>query len=432
MRPLGVVARSHGSGGADSREGRDMPKEIVVLGAGFAGLEAVSRLRRLSDSGRARVRLVDRRREAVFSPLLPDLISERVEPSHISYPIEPHARAAGAEFVHGNVRRIDLDRRRVEMFEGGLSYDYLIIATGCDTNYFGSDEVKRHAIGLKWIEEGAAIRHRACSMLGAGVAECVEEGRRRKPPAAPAHFVIVGGGYTGFEAAGHLAHLVRCQTGVPFERMREEAEIVIVEVADRPLCNVSDSIRRWSVDLIAGFGVEVRTKTTVTGFDGGSAAALSDGTRIDSPLILWTAGVKPGPAVESTGLPTVEGRRLEVDECLRVPGHEEVFAAGDVAGALGEDGKPLRMAVQFSISAGAAAGENVSRALEGRPLQAYAPFDLGYIVPLAPGKGAGVVLGQELRGTIPYALHYFMSFYRSWGWDNRRGVLGDLIRRGSR
>ncbi|MFW6066277.1 MAG: FAD-dependent oxidoreductase, partial [Planctomycetota bacterium] len=161
-------------------------------------------------------------------------------------------------------------------------------------------------------------------------------------------------------------------------------------------------------------------------FDGDSVR-LTDGRTPANALVVWSAGVAPGEA--SAALEASNGgRRLEVDEHLRVAGCQRMFAAGDVAAATrpGES-TPLRMGVQFSISGGRLSARNILRAIGGRELLTFNPLDPGYLVPLAPGRAAGVVLGREFRGRFPYLLHYFMGMARSWGRRNRFGLLGDML-----
>lgn len=393
--------------------GNPLPAEVLILGGGFAGLAAAHELSRRNGPGRMRVRLVDRRNLSVFAPLLPDLISNRVKEEQITFSIRRLCERLGVEFVTANVKSIHPSEPRVLTQDGELACDYLVVCTGCDTDYFGNASLKTRVIGLKWTEEGTTIRRRALRMLAEG--------------SGPPDFLIVGGGYTGFEAASHLARLVHCRTKTPFRCLHRAARITVLEKSDTPLANVPPGIRSWALGLIRGYGVEVRTGVTFERFDGDDAL-LTDATAVSSPLVLWTAGVAPGPAVAKSGLPTSNGGRLEVDEYLRLRGAPAAFAAGDVAAVRTRgSSQALRMAVQFSLSGGRHAAANVARAVEGKALRPYRPLDPGYVVPLAPGAAAGKVLGLSIAGRIPYLLHYFMCVYRTWGWKKKWRVLSDLF-----
>jgi NADH:ubiquinone reductase (H+-translocating) len=237
----------------------------------------------------------------------------------------------------------------------------------------------------------------------------------------------VGGGYTGFEAASHIAHYTHCRTGLPFARLREAVEIVIMEKAPVVLGNTRPEIQQWAVRLIESYGVEVRTGVSAASFEEGGAVRMSDGSLLQDAMVVWTAGVAPGPAVASLGAPRLRDGRLEVDPDLRVKGMENVFAAGDAAGALPpKHQRPLRLAWHFSEAGGKTAAENLLRALRHEPLQVYNPRDPGYVIPLAPGHAVGIVLGVDLHGRLPFFFHYLLSVANSQGWGNKQGVLRDL------
>ncbi len=397
-----------------------MGAEILILGGGFAGLAAAGELARRRPPG-LRVRLLDRSPHSTFSPLLPDLISGRVRTACLTHPLARHCRGLGVEFIQADVREIDLERNRVETDAGRFSADALLICTGCENNYYGNEEAKRQAPGLKTVSEGHRIRSTVLEVLRAA--------SEQQDEAPPPGLVVVGGGYTGFEIAGHAACLAHALTGTSYDRLPELFRILIVEKQPEPLSNVSASVRRWGVRLAGRFGIEVRTGCSAESF-ADDGVALTDGTRLERTAAVWAVGVTPGTAAASLPVSKVGGGRLAVDEFLRLPGHPTVFAAGDVAGArrLGSEAI-LRMAVQFSLSGGRRAAQNVLRTLQGEPLRPYAPTDLGYVLPLVPGWGSGSILGVELRGRLPGMLHYLMCSARSWSRRNQLGVLRDFIGR---
>lgn len=398
-----------------------MPAELLILGGGFAGLAAAGELARRRRRGAdISIRLIDRRSYSLFSPLLPDLISARIRPQHACYPLRPHCRSLGVEFTQAEVQRIDPRAGQVQTDNGSFRGESVIVALGCESNYFGDAEMQARSAALKSVDEALVIRSAAGKLCRAA--------RRHSARARPASVVVVGGGYTGFEAASHLADLARAATGVPFRRLSDVVRILIVEKGDEVLRNCSADIRRWAVRLMGDYGVEIRTGVTVAGFSDGGTAHLSDGTVLPRAMVVWAAGVAPGAASASLDVPRRQAGRLAVDEHLRLPGCESAFAAGDVAAPVPPGAaEPLRMSVQFSLAAGRCAAANAAAAVEGRPLRAFRPFDPGYLLPLAPGQAAGQILAVPLRGKLPYLMHYFMCLARSWGWKNRLGMLADLF-----
>lgn len=386
-----------------------MSRRLLILGGGYAGLSAAKH----AAGGGAEVQLVDRSPVSVSSPLLPDLISGRVDGRHMAYDLVRHCRRRRVEFRQAEVRSIDAGSKRVETGDGDLTADAIVVCLGCETNYFGSDEIRQRTLGLKTICEGRAIAK--------GAAERMDRGR--------AELLVVGGGYTGFEAASHLALLARRRSGRPYARLAEVARIRVLEKSDEPLRNVPEGIRDWAWRKLERCGVEVVTGCTVEQIEPDGAAMLSTGERVDDALVVWTPGVTPGAAVGE--LPAADGHRgrLSVDRCLQVSGTGGVFAAGDVAAAVRPGaGRPLRMGVQFSLAGGARAAANALRWLAGRELKPFDPLDPGYLVPLGPGFAAGVVLGITLRGRVPLAMHYGMCAFRSWGVRNKVGIVTDLMK----
>jgi NADH dehydrogenase len=393
-----------------------MAARVAILGGGFAGWTAARRLARRARSGEAEVTLIDARPVNVFWPLLPDVISRRISPENISYSLERPCGRRGIRFVNGRLEHVDLDVRALETTAGRVPYDWLILAGGCRTNYFGQKRLERLAPGLKSLSEAVFVRDLALRRL-----EASEDGRQ-------AHMIIVGGGYTGYETASHVAYLLHRRTKLSYDQLADRVAIEIVEKADRTLRNVSDTGRAWARRMLEDFGVSVRTGVTVEEIDeSGEAVTLTDGRRLENASVVWTAGVAPGPEIAELDLPTVQGKRLAVDEALRLQGRDREFAAGDLAGfiAPGSD-QPLRMGVQFSLEQGRCAADNVLGAIRQQPPKPLRPWDPGFVIPLAPGRAAGNIRGLELHGRAPYALHYMMSIFRSWGMGNRAGVAADV------
>lgn len=396
-----------------------MPKDVLILGGGFAGLAAAGRLAMARLCGAdVSVRLIDRLPHSVFLPLLPDLISGGIAPEHICHPLEPHCCRIGVEFVHAEARGIDLAGCRVVTSAGDFTADYLILAPGSETNFYGNDSFRGRVHGLKGPAEAAALRR--------------DVRRRIARSRGPVPVLVIGGGYSGFEAAGQIARLVHLETRLPYDRIARAARIQVIEAAPQVLPHSSPAVRRSVTDLVARYGVEVRTGVTLRNVPEPGTAELTDGAVVRDAVVLWTPGVKPASALDALSVARARDRRLIADAHLRLPGFPRVFVAGDAASATPPGrSAPLYMGVQFSLRGGTCAAVNVLRAIRGKPPAVFDPWDLGYLVPLAGGRAAGRVLGRETCGRIPCTLHYAMCIARSWGWRNRAGVAGDLLSRRS-
>ncbi len=401
-----------------------MPAEILVLGGGFAGLAAVGELTRLRRKGaNVSVRLISREPHSVFLPLLPDVVSARVRPGSLCHPLGPHCRRRGAEFVQAEVREVRPDRREVLTDRGSFRADLLILALGCQSNYRGNAELRRRAPALTGVGPALAIRSSAEAL-----ADRAGAGRE----AGKAHVIIIGGGYTGFELASHLALRLRRRLGVSPQRLARHVGILVVEKGRQVLANVAEDARQRAIAALTASGVEVRTGVTVESFPDEQTICLSDGSVLPYAIAFWAAGVAPGPVASAVDTPKTASGRLAVDDYLRLPEYPRVFAAGDVAGAHrpGQD-EPLRMGVQFSLAAGRCAAANAVAAAREGPLASFDPLDVGYLLPLSAGYAAGVVLGRHVHGRAGSLLHYSMSIVRSWSWRNRLALLADFLGPGS-
>lgn len=377
-----------------------MSRRVVILGGGFAGLFAA---RRLSIAGGdVRVTLVDPREASEFLPMLPDLIGRALDPTTLQYPLADARSRWNFRHVRDAATGLDFNARRVHLSGGGrLGYDYLLIATGTRTNFYGQDELARRCLKLDSVADGVAI-HRL-------VADAAR---------APETLVVVGGGYTGVEVATNFWRAL--------DRQHTRRRIVLVDLADKLCANVAEEFADYVAGVVADLDIEVHLEDTVETIDAGRVT-LRSGQTLTGAKVVWSAGVTAPEFIHALDLLQTRQGRLEVDEFLRARG-DNVFAAGDAA-AFRKDGDLLRMSVQFSISEGWRAGENILRSIGRKPLKAFRPVDLGYVVPMANFRGAGRILGRAFTGRIPALMHYVMCECRTWGLANRAKLLASLLRR---
>jgi NADH dehydrogenase len=297
--------------------------QVVIIGAGFAGLNAAKSLKNVDVD----VTIIDRRNFHLFQPLLYQVASAALNPSDIAYPIRSVFRrqANVRRIVMGNVVGIDLERRRVKLDEAAeFHFDYLVVASGATHSYFGNDQWSEFAPGLKTIEDALYIRRQILSAF--------EEAERHPERAGELlTFVVVGAGPTGVEMAGAMAEIAVHAMENEFKHIDpKSSRVVLVEGAPHVLPVYPESLSIKAKRQLETLGVEVLTGSLVESIDG-SGVTLGDGTRIDSKTVLWAAGVKASSLGELLGTPLDRAGRVVVESDLSIPESRNVFVVGDLA-----------------------------------------------------------------------------------------------------
>jgi len=363
-------------------------KHVVVIGGGFGGLAAT---RALAQSD-VLVTLVDRRNHHLFTPLLYQVAMAGLSPAEIAAPIRSVLRKQkNARILLANATRIDVAARRVELTEApALEYDFLVVAAGSRTSYFGHEEWQGVAPGLKDIEDAIEIRRRV--LLAFEAAE-----RETDPAAQRRHltFVVIGGGPTGVELAGAIAELAGYVLSRDFRSIRPEAtRVVLIEGSQRVLGTFAAELSESAKKSLAEMGVEVLTGARVTRIDA-SGVVFGD-TRIEAATVLWAAGVTASPLNESLGAPLDRAGRVRVDASCTLPGHPEVFCIGDAAVFVPEGSdQPLPGVSPVAIQQGRFAARQIQRALKRQPIQTFEYFDKGSMATI--GRSRAVVELGKLR-----------------------------------
>jgi NADH dehydrogenase len=306
---------------------------VVIVGAGFGGLAAAKRL-----AGReVDVTLVDRRNHHVFQPLLYQVATAALSPADIAGPIRAtFSRAANIRVVLDEVTDVKASSRRVELKSGTrLDYDWLILATGARHSYFGHEEWSAYAPGLKSIEDALAIRRKI--LLALEQAETTTDARRRK---ALLTFVVIGGGPTGVEMAGAIAELARRSVSRDFRSITPEcSRVILIEAGERVLSTFPAELSEAAERSLEQLGVDVRVGAPVR--DIGEDFVNWHDELIFTGTIVWAAGVAASPAADWLGADRDPNGRVFVERDLRVSGHQNIFAIGDTANALGGHGRSL-------------------------------------------------------------------------------------------
>jgi NADH dehydrogenase len=378
--------------------------QVVIVGAGFAGLEASRALAKVDVD----VTLVDAYNHHCFQPLLYEVATAALSPADVAWPIRAIVREhKNVRVIMARVTGIDVDTR-VHTSEIDLVYDYLVLATGATHSYFGHDDWAPFAPGLKHIADATEIRRRF--LLAFERAEVVEDAAER---AQLLTFVVIGGGATGVEMAGAIAEVARQTLQHDFRRIDPRtSRIVLIEAGPRLLPTFPKALSEYAKRSLQSMGVEVELGRTVTGCD--AQGVSLDGGRIEAATVIWAAGVVASPAALWIGAEHDRAGRLKVNADLSVPGRSEIFAVGDTATVPEANGHSVPGIAPAAKQMGRYVGKVIAARVQGRP--APPPFVYHHVGDLATigRKSAVVKLGHlQLTGFFGWlfwsAIHiYFL------------------------
>jgi NADH:ubiquinone reductase (H+-translocating) len=388
---------------------------VVVVGAGFGGLETVHQLA----GAPVEITIVDRRNHHLFQPLLYQAATASLAPSEIAWPIRHlFRRRLDVTTLLASVESIDKEARQLQLGDGStLRYDTLVLATGARHAYFGHDAWEPFAPGLKTLEDATTIRGRI--LLAFEEAEREDDEAKR---AALLTFVIVGGGPTGVELAGAIAELAHATLPGDFRRIdTRRARIVLIEAGPRVLPAFAEDLSSYAQDSLEQLGVEVMLGQPVS--ECHADGVVFGGERLAAVTILWAAGVQSSPAAQWLDAPADKVGRLKAEPDLTVPGHPEIFAIGDAAIVLRPDGQPVPGIAPAAKQEGAYVAKVIRARLHGAP--APSSFHYKHAGDLATiGKRRAVIdFGWiKLKGALAWWLWGFAHIYFLIGVRNRLSV----------
>ena len=393
-----------------------MRPRVVVIGAGFGGLNAVKGLR----DAPVDVSLVDANNFHTFQPLLYQVASAGLDVDDVAYPVRGiFRRQRNVSVRMARVTGFDLDGRRVLVDRGDpLPYDYLIIAAGAVSADYGVPGVREHAFPMKSVDDAVRLRRSILDRL-----ERVAAG-----PDAPAEgelsVVICGGGPTGVEIAGALQELFDKVIARDFPRTEVAMiDVTLVEAADRLLGTFSHLSSGRALRTLTRRGVTVVLGTGV-GHLTAEGVHLADGRFLPARTVVWAAGVTAGPVAAESGLERTRGGRLVVGPDLSVPGRPEVFAIGDIAAASDDDGQPLPQVAQPAIQGGRHAARQIIRRLDGLPGLPFHYHDKGSMATIGRNEAVTELPhGVRLWGFIGWLAWLGLHLIQLMGFRNRANVL---------
>jgi NADH:quinone reductase (non-electrogenic) len=390
------------------------PHHVVIIGAGFGGLEATYRLAGAPVS----ITLVDRRNHHLFQPLLYQVATASLATSEIAWPIRYLLRGRPeVTTLFATVSGIDASAHRVLLDDGdALPYDTLVLATGARHAYFGHDEWEPFAPGLKTLEDATTLRRRI--LVAFERAERESDPQRR---AALLTFVIVGAGPTGVELAGTIAELARDTLPPDFRNIdTHKARVVLIEAGPRVLAGFPEDLSAYAQRSLQGLGVEVMLGQAVT--DCSADGVMVGGQRLQAKTLIWAAGVRASPAAEWLGAAADRAGRLQVLPDLTVSGHPDIFAIGDTVTVNGPDGKPVPGIAPAAKQQGRYVAALIRARLRGGTM---GPFRYSHAGSLAQiGKRKAVIdFGRfKLRGALAWWIWGIAHIYFLIGLRNRLSV----------
>jgi NADH dehydrogenase len=376
-------------------------KRIVIVGGGFAGLHLVRRLEGKLRSDEAEVTLVDRNNFHLFTPLLYQVATGELPPHAVAYPLRVPLARTGSRFIRAEVTAIDLEARVVRASEGDFAYDHVVIAPGSITNDFGIPGVKEHALVVKWLTDGRALRHRILSVFEEAGAE-PDAGKRRELLS----FAVVGAGPVGVELSASLRDLMdhTLRHIYPTIDFTREPHITLIDGADRVVPAMDPRISRIAMRRLQKLGVEVRLGTLVAEASA-EGVATNDGRFLRARTVIWAGGVRSNPLLAALGLPKAKDGRLVVDRFFRAGGRDDVLSFGDAA-AFDVGGVPLPMLAQVAVLEAPAAARNLVHLVRGEPLEEYRYHRKGDLVALGRTSAAA-----EFARPVKLVLSGFLA----WG-----------------
>jgi len=397
----------------------EAPKKVLIVGGGFGGLAALEKLTRALDgSGEVGVALLDRVNYTTFWPMVPAAISADVEVRHMAHSVRRITRPLGAEFFQTEVHGVDLEAQRVHSDVGEFPYDYLILAPGSRTAFFGARGAQEHAIDLKGLQDALRVRH--------VIIDCLEEAERLKGAFDEGllTFVFVGGGPTGVEGIAEAHDLIfdvlkEDYPNVNFERVR----LVLVNSGDRILKGVDRALANAASRRLVSRKVEIinNVKAEEVRAD---AVVLSEGLTIPAHTTVWAAGIEPPAWVKDLDVLKDSRGRILVDEFLRVEGHREVYAVGDcISPEVGNQSVPAL--AQAAQQEGGAAALNLAADLHGDSLVPFRYRPLGQLVDLGSEGALVDILGVKFGGLLGTLVWKGVYLYELGYNLNRAQVLFD-------
>lgn len=386
---------------------------IVIIGGGFGGISLAEKLRKQE----VQVVLLDKNNYHTFQPLLYQVSTGGLEPDSIAYPLRKVLNGyKNAFFRLAEVTEIMPEKRMLQTSIGELSYDYLVIATGSETNFFGNDELEKNAMAMKSIPQSLNLR--SLILENFEQALLTDEYHERN---ALMNFVIVGGGPTGVELAGALAEIKKGILPKDYPDLdTRRAQINIIQAREHLLDAMSEKASKKADDFLEELGVQVWKNVRVTSYDGKTVRTKTDLT-FETATLIWAAGVK-GATIKGIDAKELiaSGNRIKVDEYNRIIDYPEIFAIGDIACMQSEESpKGHPMMAQPAIQQGRNLGENLIRLVNDKPLKPFVYKDKGSMATVGRNKAVCDLKNIKFQGIFAWFVWMFVHLFFLIGFKNK-------------
>ncbi len=384
--------------------------KVVILGGGFGGLAAARALHKLTD-----VTVVDRHNFQTFLPLLYQVSTAGLAADHVAYPIRGALRGTKVKFRMGSPIAIDHKNKEVKLDSSEvLKFDHLIVALGSVTADFGVAGVSEFALGMKTVHEALTIRAEIMRRF---------EDLCRFEDDTKFSIAVVGGGPTGVEMAGAIAELIRGPLKHDMPKVAGNIQVSLIEAGPRVLPSFASSLSARTKKDLEKLGVKVLVNAAVEKLEH-RKITLKDGSVLQSEITIWAAGVKGSDAMTQLALP-VAGNRIAVEPTMQVKNYPYIWALGDIAGAIGADGKGLPMVAPVAIQQGKFIAKQIARVSENKPLTNFNYLDKGSMATIGRNKAVVQVRGIKIAGPIAWLAWLWLHLFYLLGGRNKIGTMAD-------
>lgn len=396
-----------------------MATNVVIVGGGFAGITVAKQLK----SPDFNVTIVDKSNHHLFQPLLYQVATAALSPGDIAVPIRAvFTKRDNVNVVLGKVTDIDKSQKKIFLQEGDiLPYDYLVLAPGAKYHYFGNDDWEEHAPGLKSLDNALSIRERI--LLSLEKAEKIIDPEKRKPYLT---YVVIGGGPTGVEMAGSIAEIAKRNMMRDYRNFSpDETKIYLVEAIENILNGFPEELSDSARNTLEGMGVEVLLKQPVKDIKK-NGVQLED-QFIETPNIIWAAGVSASPLLKVLEDETDRIGRVKVNRDLSVPSDRNIFVLGDAAHFADEKGNPLPGLAPVALQQGKFLGKMLTDEIKGKPRDEFHYVDKGTMATIGRAKAVADIKGLKMSGFFAWLMWGFIHIFFLIGFRNRVRVFAEWI-----